>query len=566
MSKLRVSLLFILIVIAATVIVSRLFFLQFLQHGFYSALARGQQQVFETIPPERGEILLTDKNSETSALAVNREYPYVYAVPKDVEDKEKSAKILAEIIGQDEKAILDKLSKPDDLFEKIGQRLNEEQAQKIMDLKIKGIGIKAEKLRYYPYGSLAAHLSGFLGDSQEGSVGRYGLEGYYEQILHGTPGSLVGEKDARGTILKSLGENENAARAGDDLILTIDPNVQSIVEEKLKIEIEKWSADAGTVIVMDPITGAVRAMASYPNFNLNNYSEVEDAGVYANPAVSHIFEPGSVFKPITLAAGLDSKAITPSTTFENTGSVKIGNYTISNVVQEAIGTRTMTETLEESLNTGAIFAEQKTGDETFKKYVQDFGFDEKTGIDLFAETQGNIANLSENRPINFATASFGQGIAVTPIAMANAISAIANNGQLMRPYVVQVIRYANGQEEKTVPKVIRKILSQRTVTDLTAMMVSVVRNGTGKRAQIEGYTIAGKTGTAQVPNFDRRGYSDKDIHTFAGFFPAFDPKVLIFIKLDDPKGVRYAEDSAAPLFKEIAQYIITYYSIPPDAP
>ena|SRR3989344_5839240 len=566
MSKLRVSLLFILIVIAATVIVSRLFFLQFLQHGFYSALARGQQQVFETIPPERGEILLTDKNSETSALAVNREYPYVYAVPKDVEDKEKSAKILAEIIGQDEKAILDKLSKPDDLFEKIGQRLNEEQAQKIRDLKIKGIGIKAEKLRYYPYGSLAAHLSGFLGDSQEGSVGRYGLEGYYEQILHGTPGSLVGEKDARGTILKSLGENENAARAGDDLILTIDPNVQSIVEEKLKIEIEKWSADAGTVIVMDPITGAVRAMASYPNFNLNNYSEVEDAGVYANPAVSHIFEPGSVFKPITLAAGLDSKAITPSTTFENTGSVKIGNYTISNVVQEAIGTRTMTETLEESLNTGAIFAEQKTGDETFKKYVQDFGFDEKTGIDLFAETQGNIANLSENRPINFATASFGQGIAVTPIAMANAISAIANNGQLMRPYVVQVIRYANGQEEKTVPKVIRKILSQRTVTDLTAMMVSVVRNGTGKRAQIEGYTIAGKTGTAQVPNFDRRGYSDKDIHTFAGFFPAFDPKVLIFIKLDDPKGVRYAEDSAAPLFKEIAQYIITYYSIPPDAP
>ena len=566
MSKLRVSLLFILIVIAATVIVSRLFFLQFLQHGFYSALARGQQQVFETIPPERGEILLTDKNSETSALAVNREYPYVYAVPKDVEDKEKSAKILAEIIGQDEKAILDKLSKPDDLFEKIGQRLNEEQAQKIMDLKIKGIGIKAEKLRYYPYGSLAAHLSGFLGDSQEGSVGRYGLEGYYEQILHGTPGSLVGEKDARGTILKSLGENENAARAGDDLILTIDPNVQSIVEEKLKIEIEKWSADAGTVIVMDPITGAVRAMASYPNFNLNNYSEVEDAGVYANPAVSHIFEPGSVFKPITLAAGLDSKAITPSTTFENTGSVKIGNYTISNVVQEAIGTRTMTETLEESLNTGAIFAEQKTGDETFKKYVQDFGFDEKTGIDLFAETQGNIANLSENRPINFATASFGQGIAVTPIAMANAISAIANNGQLMRPYVVQVIRHANGQEEKTVPKVIRKILSQRTVTDLTAMMVSVVRNGTGKRAQIEGYTIAGKTGTAQVPNFDRRGYSDKDIHTFAGFFPAFDPKVLIFIKLDDPKGVRYAEDSAAPLFKEIAQYIITYYSIPPDAP
>ena len=566
MSKLRVSLLFILIVIAATVIVSRLFFLQFLQHVFYSALARGQQQVFETIPPERGEILLTDKNSETSALAVNREYPYVYAVPKDVEDKEKSAKILAEIIGQDEKAILDKLSKPDDLFEKIGQRLNEEQAQKIRDLKIKGIGIKAEKLRYYPYGSLAAHLSGFLGDSQEGSVGRYGLEGYYEQILHGTPGSLVGEKDARGTILKSLGENENAARAGDDLILTIDPNVQSIVEEKLKIEIEKWSADAGTVIVMDPITGAVRAMASYPNFNLNNYSEVEDAGVYANPAVSHIFEPGSVFKPITLAAGLDSKAITPSTTFENTGSVKIGSYTISNVVQEAIGTRTMTETLEESLNTGAIFAEQKTGDETFKKYVQDFGFDQKTGIDLFAETQGNIANLSENRPINFATASFGQGIAVTPIAMANAISAIANNGQLMRPYVVQVIRHANGQEEKTVPKVIRKILSQRTVTDLTAMMVSVVRNGTGKRAQIEGYTIAGKTGTAQVPNFDRRGYSDKDIHTFAGFFPAFDPKVLIFIKLDDPKGVRYAEDSAAPLFKEIAQYIITYYSIPPDAP
>ncbi len=565
MQSARASVIFIIFIGVAAVIISRLFFLQIFKYDLYSALARGQQQVFEDITPERGQIFLMDKNSETTPLAVNKDFPFVYAVPKDIEESERTAKQLAEILEKDEKEILEKLSKKEDTYEVLAQRLGDEQVKKIKDLNIVGIAIKNERLRYYPAGSLASHVSGFVGWDKDSVVGRYGLEGFYEKQLRGIVGKLVGEKDARGNILQSLGENKDAAEAGDDLLLTIDPNIQTIVEEKLRDAIEKWGIDGGTIIVMDPITGAIRALANSPNFDLNNYSKVEDANVFANSAVSHLFEPGSVFKPITLAAGLDTKKITPGTVYENTGSVKIGSYTISNVVQEAKGMRTMTEVLEESLNTGVIFAEEKTGHEVFKKYVEAFGMDEKTGIDIFGEVSGNTLNLSENRPINYATASFGQGIAITPIEMTMGIAAIANQGELMTPYLVQIVRHADGGEERTQPKSKRKVISSRAANDLTAMMVSVVRNGTGKRAQISGYTIAGKTGTAEVPNSDRKGYSDKDIHTFAGFFPAFDPRVLIFVKLDDPKGVRYAESSAVPLFREIAEYLITYYSIPPDA-
>ncbi|OHA50388.1 MAG: hypothetical protein A3A97_03495 [Candidatus Terrybacteria bacterium RIFCSPLOWO2_01_FULL_40_23] len=566
MQPVRASVVFIIFIGAAAIIISRLFFLQVFEHDFYAALARGQQQVFENIVPERGGIFLTDKNNETTPLAVNKDFPFVYAVPKDIEDGEKTAKQLSEIFGGDEKEILEKLSKKEDTYEVLAQRINEEQVQKIKDLNIKGIAIRNERLRYYPAGSLASHVSGFVGQDEEGVIGRYGLEGFYEKKLRGVVGKLVGEKDARGNILQSFGENKDAAQPGNDLLLTIDPNIQTIVEEKLRDATEKWSIDGGTIIVMDPLTGAIRALANFPNFDLNNYSKVEDANVFANPAVSHLFEPGSVFKPITIAAGLDTKTITPGTTYENTGSVKIGSYTITNVVQEAKGIRTMTEVLEESLNTGVIFVEEKTGQDVFKKYVESFGMNEKTGIDIFGEVSGNISNLSDKRAINYATASFGQGIAITPIEMTMGIAAIANQGELMTPYVVQTIRHADGTEERTQPESKRKVMSSRVANDLIAMMVSVVRNGTGKRAQIPGYTIAGKTGTAQVPNPESRGYSDKDIHTFAGFFPAFDPRVLIFIKLDDPKGVRYAEGSAVPLFREIAEYLITYYAIPPDAP
>ncbi len=564
MHPVRISLIFLLIVGAAAVIVSRLFFLQVTKHDFYSALARGQQQVFEDIPPERGSIYLVDKKAVPVPLAVNRDYPYVYAVPKDIEDAGAVAQTLADILGVPRDEIYVKISKQDDPFERIADRLSDEQAQRIREANVKGISLRTERLRYYPYGETACHVSGFLGQSEDGLVGRYGLEDFYEEKLRGVPGKIFGEKDARGTILKSFGELEDAAQPGDDLYLTIDPNVQSVVEDALKAGAEKWKADGGSIIVMDPVTGAIRAMASWPRFDLNNYSKVEDANVYANPVVSHVFEPGSVFKPVTMAAGIDIKAITPLSTYENTGSVQIGSYTITNVVQEAKGTRTMTEVLEESLNTGVIYVEEKMGGENLTKYIKTFGFQEKTGVDLFGETVGNIANLEEKRPINYATASFGQGISVTPLAMANAIGAIANGGNLMRPYVVQAVQKPDGEEIRTEPKVIRRVISQKTATDVSAMMVAVVRNGTGKRAQIPGYTIAGKTGTAEVPNPDRPGYSDKDIHSFAGFFPAFNPKALIFVKLDDPKGVRYAESSVVPMFKDIAQYLITYYSIAPD--
>ncbi|MDD5590238.1 MAG: penicillin-binding transpeptidase domain-containing protein, partial [Candidatus Portnoybacteria bacterium] len=290
--------------------------------------------------------------------------------------------------------------------------------------------------------------------------------------------------------------------------------------------------------------------------------KTEDIDIFLNPVTQKLFEPGSIFKPITMAAGLDTAKITPETTYVDTGAVQIGGYTIKNAAERNYGLSSMTKVLEKSINTGAVFVERQTGEENFKKYVEAFGFDRPTGIDLAGESSGNISNLKSGREINFATASFGQGIAVTPIQMASAISVIANGGKLMKPYLVDKIVYPDGQEKKTEPIMTRQVVSERTAAKLTAMLVSTVRNGYDK-IKLDRYFVAGKTGTAQIPSPDG-GYSDEYIHSFVGYAPAYDPKFLIFIKMDKPAGITFASDSLSPVFADMAQYLLNYYEVPPE--
>jgi len=314
--------------------------------------------------------------------------------------------------------------------------------------------------------------------------------------------------------------------------------------------------------------GAIRAMASLPAFDLNHYAEVEDAAIYVNPTTAHLFEPGSVVKPLTIAAAIDAGALTPYSTFENTNEVKIGGYTVRNVVEEKAGTATMIEMLQYSLNTGAVFAEQTLGHEKFKDYFERFALGEKTGVALGGEAQGNLANLKDVKDINFATAAFGQGIAVTPLGLLRALSIIANGGTLVQPSIISEVRFSDGsvsRGDQFEGVSSRQVIATKTASQVTAMMVSVIRNGTGKRAQVPGYTVAGKTGTAEVPSTDRRGYEPGNtIHSFVGFAPAFDPKFIMLVKLDHPKGVRYAEGSAVPVFREVAEYLFSYYGIAAD--
>ena len=326
---------------------------------------------------------------------------------------------------------------------------------------------------------------------------------------------------------------------------------------------DKWQSLSGTVIISEPKTGAILAMASQPDFDPNDYYNIKNIEDFLNPAAQKLYEPGSIFKPITMAAGLDTGKISPETTYVDTGSVVVGGNVITNAVNRSYGLSDMSRVLEKSINTGAVFVQQKVGNDDFRKYVEAFGFSRPTGIDLAGEIAGNINNLKGRKGIDFATASFGQGIAVTPLEVVAAIGAIANEGKLMRPYLVDKIVRGDGSEEKHEPQEVRRVISSKTANKLTAMLVNTVREGYD-RIKIKNYFIAGKTGTAQVPNENAPGYLNETIHSFVGWAPAYDPKFLVFIKMDKPKGINFASDSLTPVFAEIAKYLFSYYEIPPD--
>jgi cell division protein FtsI/penicillin-binding protein 2 len=335
-------------------------------------------------------------------------------------------------------------------------------------------------------------------------------------------------------------------------VLTLDPNIQIEAERILVSAVERHAATGGSVIVQDPVTGKILAMASAPAFDPNAYQE-SPIDTFLNPAVQEIYEPGSVFKVITMAAGIDAGKITPHTTFYDEGVLTVSGRKIQNWDRQAHGLVTMTTVIEKSLNTGAAFVERQTGHAMFREYLRKFGFDEKTGIDLPGELAGDLRRLSPNAPaVAYATASFGQGVAVTALQMVNAISAIANGGLLMHPYVLAELG----------PREVRRVISPDTAQAVTRMMVSAVDRA--EVAKIEGFAFAGKTGTAQVPDFERGGYSDEVIHTYVGFGPATHPRFVVLIKLDKPAGAPLAGTTVVPAFRDLAQFLVNYYHIAPD--
>lgn len=561
------------VILIGGAIISRFFALQILEYNFYSALAQSQHEIYKELFPERGEIFIQDlgalkQNNQNRyyPIAINKEFQQVYLVPKDIseETKGKSAEDLARLLDLDKETILERMNKKEDPYEPLKHKVSSETARQIEALNINGVKLAPENWRFYPYGEITAHLTGFVGAADEKKIGQYGLEEYYNNELKGSPGLLIGGKDVAGYWIPSLNQQFKSAQNGDQLILTIDQNIQFKAAKELKQAVEHWQAEEGTIIVMEPETGAIRAMANWPSFDPNEYNKVENIKLFLNPSIQEIYEPGSVFKPITMAAGLDSQKVKPETTYEDKGVVMIKNTAIRNADEKKYGQSTMIQVLEKSINTGAVFVQQKLGSSAFRDYVRKFGFGEPTQIDLTSELAGDISNLYSNREINFATASFGQGIGVTPLQLISAISAIANQGKLMRPFLVEKIKKIDGEEITTETKTVRQVISPESADDLVRMMVNVVENGHAKAARVSGYDIAGKTGTAQVPDPEKGGYSDKTIHTFVGFAPAFDPQFIILIKLNNPQGIRFAESSVVPVFKNLAEYLFNYLEIPPS--
>ncbi len=544
-------------------VAARLFSLQIVKHTFYAALAQGQHELLQKLIPLRGEIFIQEKNELWHPLAINRDYQTVFLSPNEVLDKNEVAEKLSPLVEISQDKILEKLKDPNDPYEPLKSKLDDETAQNLKNLNLPGVHLTSESWRWYPQGTLSSQVSGFVGMKDNQKIGQYGLEQYYQKELAGQSGFLKSEKDAAGRWLLMGDYNLEPAENGAALYLTLDQNIQYVVEQKLKAVIEKWKASGGCAIVLKPKTGAVRAMASFPTFDPNDYQKVKDINVFMNSCTQKLYEPGSVFKPIVMAAGLDTGKISPETTYIDSGSVQIGNYTIQNAQKKVYGLSSMTKVLEKSINTGAVFAQRLIGGEIFKDYIEAFGFGEVCGVDLAGEVSGNLNNIKENREINYATASFGQGISVTALEMASAIGAIANEGKLMRPYLVEKIVSADGQEQRIEPQVARQVISSQTASKLTAMLVSTVRNGYDK-IKIQGYFIAGKTGTAQIPSFDRRGYSDEMIHSFVGYAPAYNPQFLIFLEMEKPQGIQFASESLAPVFADLAQYLFNYYDIAPE--
>lgn len=559
----RINIIFLFLLAVSAGIFYRLFSLQIVDYKFYSAKAENQHKFSKTIEPRRGAIFMKDRFGDLNPLAINKEYLSVYVVPSEIEDKDGTTEKLAQILNMEKDVILKRVSKKDDPYEPIKSKLSDEEALAVKNEALKGVYFDGKEYRHYPYRDAAAAVVGFVNNPDNEFIGQYGLEKFFNKDLNGKKGSLTADKGVGGAMILTGNRDYEPAVDGTDLILTLDPNVQFKAEEILKSAVEKWQAEKGLVIVSDPRTGAVKSLANYPSYDPNEYSKVDDINVYLNPAVQSVFEPGSVIKPITMSIGLDQGMITPETKYVDDGFVQFGGYKIMNFDNEAHGEKTMRQVLELSLNTGVIFVEKKIPKSTFKDYFKNFGFGEKIGIDLPGEVSGNISNLDSNRDINYATASFGQGIAITPFHLISAIGAIANKGKLMQPYIVDEFKSPDGKTQKTEPKEIRQVISSETAEKVSSMMVGVVKNGFDKRASVDGYMIAGKTGTAQIAD-GRGGYSDEFIHSFVGFAPAFDPKFLVLIRLEKPKGNRFASNTLSGFFGEMMNYLLSYYEVPPD--
>lgn len=543
----------------ACVLIARLFYMQIVQYRTYLELAKNQQQSSAELLPERGNIYFREDKTGKLVTAATTQKGYLLYI--DTRTFKSSAEIFQSInsVTTIDRATFDQIIKKiNDPYEVLKPRISLDEGDKIRALKVPGIGLEPKSWRFYPGDTMASHVLGFVSSASDNIPhGQYGIEKFYESQLQGDGASAVAEKDARGILLAFSNQFDDASNGSNDITLTIEPSVQRAAEDELKKLQNAWHPVRGGVVIVEPKTGKIKAMAAFPAFNPNEYNKEKNLSVFLNPFVEKIFEMGSVFKPLTMAAGLDRGLVTPQTTYVDYGQIKLNGRTIKNYDGKVRGTQTMEQVLDESLNTGAVFVMQKLGTEIFKQYFLSYGLTEKTGIDLPGEVPGNWSNIKSGREVEFATAAFGQGIAVSPIELTMALSSIANGGELLRPYL-------NETGQRTV---IRRVLTPQGSQKITQMLVQVVDVALlGGKAKKAGYSIAAKTGTAQILDVNGgRGYSaDQYLHSFFGYFPAYDPRFLIFMFLERPQGVAYASHSLTDSFSTLVDFLINYYTIPPD--
>ena len=555
----RIKLIFFLFLGLFIVIWLRLFYWQIVSSESLKRKAESQYYFRLEIPAIRGRILSVDG----SPFVTNRPAYMVFAEKNKVENYNDFISKIGPLIGESEASISAKLSSSN-LWVPLKNKVEESSVKNLRALKLSGIGFEREDQRYYPEASMAAHLLGFVGKDTLGKdKGYFGLEGKYDSELSGQNGYLQQEKDAFGNPI-IIGESERIdAENGRSILLYTDKAIQFIAEEKLKEGLKKYKAKSGNVIIVDPSTGGILALASYPSYDPSHFIDFPKE-YFKNPVIGDSYEPGSTFKVLIMASAIDGGVVKTDENFEETGPVKVSDYTIKTWDNKYHGKISMTQILEYSSNVGMVYIAQKMGKEKLLRAISDFGFERATNVDLEDEQAPEMREKNQWRDIDLATASFGQGIAVTPLQMLMAVSVLANNGYLMQPVMVKKIITDNGKIIDLKPKEVKRVIKSQTAKIITEMMVSAVENGEAKWAKPKGYRIAGKTGTAQIPvegHYDQ----DKTIASFVGFAPADKPRFVMLVTLREPETSPWGSETAAPLFFEIAKELFSYFGIPPSS-
>lgn len=533
---------------------------QVVQYQRFRDLASEEHRLKKEIVARRGDIL--DRNGNPLAISVM--YQSVYAYPPAVKDPSSVASTLSRLVGDPPEAILSKLQSSSNAAVLIKRKLPADVSTKIANLDLPGVFLQSEPFRGYPEGSIAAQLLGFVGKDFKGLAS---LELSMDKELGGEPGLLDAERDTVGGEI-AIGRRDLVPPTdGSDAILTIDRYIQRMVERELATAVKDYKGRGGFIIVMDPKTGGILAMASNPTYDLTA-EEVYDPShqeLYKPTAVTDIYEPGSVMKIVTMSAGIEEKLITPDTAITDRGSILIDGVRIHNWDFQGPGRETMTQVLINSANVGAAYVSNLLGPDRFYRYVDAFGFGKPTGIDLPGEASGKYRTPKDPAwtKSDLATNSFGQGIAVTAIQMISAVSTIANDGVLMKPMVVKAFRQGDSVREMP-PVQVRRVISSQTAKALTGMMVHVVEDNSLKLSVVPGYKIAGKTGTADLPT--ATGYTSGATYASqVGFAPVEDPKFALLVRIDDPEK-KYGGQVASPVFKKIAEQLFAYMKIPPSEP
>jgi stage V sporulation protein D (sporulation-specific penicillin-binding protein) len=572
---------YLLVIIVGMVFIGRLFVIQIIQADHYKALALEEQLKKFEIPASRGIIYVRDGDTQVP-LVLNQELKTVYADPRYVEDPEETARVVARTIGGEAEEYEELLSLEDRVYVVLKKKVSLDNADDLDELGLSGIGLQSSTHRVYPEGALASQVLGFVNDEGDG---QYGVEGYLNESLSGQPGQLKAVTDVRGIPL-TTDENsvEVAPDDGESYVLTIDRNVQKEVEEAVKRGVERTNGKSGNAIVIDPNSGKIVAMANYPTYDPAKFYEVEDQLLFNNAVVSEAYEPGSVIKPFAMSAGLQEGAVAPSTTYYDSGSVEVDDRTIQNADERVWGQQSMKDVIIKSINTGIVFVLKQLGGGTindtardilYNYYSNHFKFGTQIGVAQTSESAGLIIppNEVQGNNVRYSNMAFGQGMSATVLQVASAFSALVNGGDYYQPYLIHSsIDDKSQQENVREPQVVGKnAVSEEVSRTIREMLIGVVESGGGYYAERSGYTIGGKTGTAQLLDPDGQYSTSRYTGSFVGFISGGGvedtPDYVVMTRIVEPKvGIGAGAEAAAPVFGDIADFIISYYQIPPSGP